>query len=157
MKLKKLEELYLQELRDLYSAETQMLKALPKLAKAATHPELRTAFDDHLERTREHVERLDQILESLDAPARGKKCKSMEGLIAEAEERIGEQADPDVRDAGLIAAAQRMEHYEIAGYGCVCTYAHILSRDEDHDLLGQTLEAEKESDEVLSEIAATAI
>lgn len=157
MKLKKLEDLYLEELRDLYSAETQLLKALPKMAKAATHAELRAAFDDHVERTREHVERLEQIFESLDAPAKGKKCKGMEGLIIEALEFIEEDADPDVRDAGLIAAAQRMEHYEIAVYGCVCTYAHLLSRDDDHDLLGQTLEEEKETDEVLSEIAESAI
>jgi ferritin-like metal-binding protein YciE len=157
MKLATLKDLYLEELRDVYSAETQLVKALPKMSDAATHDELRGSLDDHFDQTKEHVERLDQIFESLGESAKGKRCKGMEGLIAEAQELLGEDADSDVLDAGIISMAQRIEHYEIAAYGCLCTYARLLQRDDDHDLLGQTLEEEKESDENLTEIAEGAI
>ena len=157
MKITSLNDLYVEELRDLYSAETQIVKALPKMAKAATHEELRTAFEEHLEQSKEHVERLEQIFESLDESPKGKKCKGLQGLVEEAEELMGEEMPPNVLDAGLIAAAQRVEHYEIAVYGTLCTFAELLGRDEDHDLLGQTLEEEKEADSRLTEIAESAI
>ena len=157
MKLTSLHDLYVEELRDLYSAETQIVKALPKMAKAATHEELRTAFEEHLEQSKEHVERLEQIFESLDESPKGKKCKGLQGLVEEAEELMGEDMTPNVLDAGLIAAAQRVEHYEIAVYGTLCTFAELLGRGEDHDLLGQTLEEEKEADSRLTEVAESAI
>ena len=157
MKLNTLQDLYIEELRDLYSAETQLLKALPKMAEAASAEELRAAFEEHLDQTKEHVERLNQVFQSLGTSGKGKKCKGMEGLIEEAEELIEEDADPDVLDAGLIAAAQRVEHYEIAVYGCVCTYAKLLGRDEELDLLGQTLDEEKEADETLTDVAESTI
>src|SRR6266478_6893707 len=122
MKLGSLQELYVEELKDLYSAENQLLKALPKMAKVASSPELRTAFEDHLEQTRGQVERLERIFKKLDASPKGKKCKAMEGLIEEGKE-VMEEAHPPVLDAALIAAAQRVEHYEMAGYGCVRTFA----------------------------------
>ena len=157
MKLNTLQDLYIEELRDLFSAETQLVKALPKMAEAATADELRAAFDEHLEQTKEHVERLNQVFESLGTTGKGKKCKGMEGLIEEAGELLEEDTDPDVLDAGLIAAAQRVEHYEIAVYGCVCTYAKLLGRDEELELLGQTLDEEKEADETLTDIAESTI
>jgi ferritin-like metal-binding protein YciE len=157
MKLNTLQDLYVEELQDLYSAETQLVKALPKMAEAASSDELRAAFEEHLEQTKEHVERLEQVFESLESSPKGKKCKGMEGLIEEAKELLEEDADPEVLDAGLIAAAQRVEHYEIAVYGCVCTYAKLLGREEDLDLLGQTLDEEKEADENLTDIAESAI
>ena len=126
MKLESLQDLYVEELKDLYSAENQLLKALPKMAKAASSPVLRTAFEDHLEETRGQVERLESIFKKLDANPKGKKCKAMEGLIEEGNEVMTEEAEPAVRDAALIAAAQRVEHYEMAGYGCVRTYARLL-------------------------------
>lgn len=157
MKLNTLQDLYIEELRDLHSAETQLVKALPKMAEAASAEELRAAFEEHLDQTKEHVERLNQVFQSLGTTGKGKKCKGMEGLIEEAEELIEEDADPDVLDAGLIAAAQRVEHYEIAVYGCVCTYAKLLGRDEELDLLGQTLDEEKEADETLTDVAESTI
>jgi ferritin-like metal-binding protein YciE len=157
MKLKNLQDLYLEELRDIYDAEQQLLKGIPLLAKAASSDELRNAFEDHLEQTKEQIERLDQIFETAGASAKGKKCKGMAGLIEEARELLDEDIDPEVLDAALIAAAQRVEHYEIAVYGCLATYARLLEKEDDADLLEQSLDEEKETDELLTEIAESSI
>src|SRR5262245_29976457 len=153
MKLQSLEDLMLDQLKDLYSAENQIVKALPKMAKAASAPELQIAFEDHLEQTKDHVERLEQIAERLGLSLRGKRCKAVEGLIEEAKELLDEDADPDVRDAALIAGAQRVEHYEIAGYGCTRTYAQLLGDEESAQLLKQTLNEEGETDKNLTQLA----
>ncbi len=157
MALDSLHELLVNELKDLYSAENQLLKALPKMAKAAESEELRAAFEEHLEVTQGQVERLDAVFEQLEASPRGKKCKAMEGLIEEGKEVIDEDGAPPVKDAALIAAAQRVEHYEIAGYGCVRTYARLLGYDEAADLLQQTLDEEAEADEKLTQLAESVI
>jgi len=157
MKLQSLQDLYIEELRDLYSAENQIVKALPKMAKSASTDELRTAFEEHLEETRTHVERLEQIFERLDAKPKGKKCKAMEGLLEEGKEMMEEDADPMVHDAALICAAQRVEHYEIAGYGCARTFAKILGDDEAAELLQETLNEEGAADHKLTEIAESTI
>ena len=148
-----LRELYVDELKDLYSAEKQLVRALPRMAKAATSEELRAGFEEHLEQTKGHVERLEEIFSALGEKAGGKKCKGMEGLVAEGAEVMGEDFEDDVMDAALIAAAQRVEHYEIAGYGTVCAYAQILGEDEQLNLLQQTLDEEKETDQKLTELA----
>src|SRR5271155_3117304 len=135
MKENSLKELYIDELKDLYSAENQLLKALPKMAKAASAPELRAAFEDHLEETRGQVQRLERIFKKLKASPKGKKCKAMEGLIEEGKEVMGEDGEPAVLDAALIAAAQRVEHYEMAGYGSVRTFARLLGYEEAEKLL----------------------
>jgi ferritin-like metal-binding protein YciE len=153
MKLTTLEDLYLNELRDLHSAEKQILKALPKMAKAASAPELRQAFEEHLEQTEGHLERLEEILKQLGKRPAGKKCLAMEGLIEEGKELLEMDAEPGVMDAGLIAAAQKVEHYEMAGYGCVRTYARLLGEEEAADLLQQTLDEEGETDKRLTELA----
>jgi ferritin-like metal-binding protein YciE len=153
MKLASLRDLFIEELRDLYSAENQLVKALPKMAKAASSEELRNAFEEHFEQTKEHVNRLEQIFEKLDAKAKGKKCKAMEGLIEEGKEVMDEDAVPPVMDAAIISAAQRVEHYEIAGYGCARTYARTLGEDEAAELLQQTLDEEGETDKKLTELA----
>jgi ferritin-like metal-binding protein YciE len=155
MKMESLRDLFVDELKDLYSAETQIIKALPKMAKAASSNELRTAFEEHLEQTKVHVERLDQIFDSLEESPKGKKCKGMEGLIEEGKELLEEEAEPDVLDAGLISAAQRVEHYEMAGYGCVRTYAKLLGEDTAVELLQQTLDEEGDTDKKLTAIAET--
>lgn len=157
MALKSLHDLYLSELRDLYSAENQLLKALPKMAKAAHAPELRDAINEHLEVTKGQVSRLETIFKELDESPKGKKCKAMEGLIEEGKEIMEEDATPGVRDAALIAAAQRVEHYEIAGYGCTRTFANILGFDEAGGLLQETLDEEADADKKLTEIAESAI
>jgi ferritin-like metal-binding protein YciE len=157
MKLKTLQDLYIEELRDLYSAETMLLKALPKAADAATSEELRSALEDHLDQTKEQVERLDEVFQNLGANPKGKKCLAMEGLIKECDEVLSEDMDENVRDAAIIGSCQRIEHYEIAVYGTVCTYAKLLDRDDDLDLLGQTLDEEKEADENLTDIAESNI
>ena len=157
MQLDNLRDLYIDELKDLYSAEKQLLKALPKMAKNATDPALKKAFTDHLAQTEVQVERLEQIFESLDASPRGKKCVGMEGLIEEASELIEEDAEEEVLDAGLISKAQHVEHYEMAGYGTVRTYALTLGETEQAQLLEQTLEEEKEADRLLSELAESSI
>jgi ferritin-like metal-binding protein YciE len=149
--------LFVSELKDVYSAETQILKALPKMAKAATSPELREAFENHLEQTKGHVERLDRIFEAIGTSPKGKKCKAMEGLLAEGKEILEADADPSVRDAGMIAGAQRVEHYEIAAYGCARTYARLLGDDESATLLGETLREEEETDETLTHIAESTV
>ena len=153
MKHNALMELYVDELRDIYNAENQLVKALPKMAKAATSGELRTGFEEHLEQTRGHVQRLDQIFKALGEKPSGKRCKGMEGLIAEGQEMMDEDFEDDAMDAALISAAQRVEHYEIAAYGTVHTYAELLGEDEAAQLLEQTLEEEKETDQKLTELA----
>src|ERR1700716_2758671 len=148
-----LKELYIDELKDIYNAENQLVKALPKMAKAANSEELRTGFEEHLEQTRGHVQRLEQIFKELGEKPSGKKCKGMEGLLAEGQEIMGEDFEDDVMDAALISAAQRVEHYEIAAYGTVRTYAELLGEDTAAQLLEQTLEEEKETDQKLTDMA----
>jgi ferritin-like metal-binding protein YciE len=151
--LDSLQDLYVEELKDLYSAETQLLKALPQMAEGATNDELRGAFTEHLEVTKEQVRRLETIFDELEQPPRGKTCRGMEGLIRESNEILENDADPDVRDAALIAAAQRVEHYEIAGYGTVRTYAQQLGLDKQAKLLQKTLDEEGETDKRLTRLA----
>ena len=153
MKLESLRDLYVEQLKDLYNAEQQLIKALPKMAKAASSEELRAAFESHLEETRQHAQRIETIFEQMGEKAKGKKCKAMEGLVEEGGEVIKEDMDEGIKDAALIAAAQRVEHYEIAGYGCVRAYATRLREDDAATLLSQTLQEEKEADEALNEIA----
>jgi ferritin-like metal-binding protein YciE len=155
MEMNRLKHLYIEELRDLYSAETQLVKALPKMANAASSKDLRAGFEEHLGQTKEHVARLEEILKALGESAKGKKCKGMEGLIKEGSEMIEEDPVPEELDAGLISAAQRVEHYEIAGYGCVSTYAKLLGEDEAASLLKLTLEEEKETDKKLTQLAGS--
>ena len=157
MPLDSLHNLYVDELKDLYNAENQLLKALPKMAKAATAPELKDAFTEHLEVTRKQVERLEQIFTELGVSPKGKKCKAMEGLIEEGKEIMEEDGDPSVIDAALIAAAQRVEHYEMAGYGCVRTFANLLGYEDAEALLQETLDEEGEADKKLTELAETVI
>ncbi len=152
-----LEELLLDELKDLYSAENQMVKSLPRMAKAASSPELRRAFERHLEMTRKQVERLEQIAESLDVRLTGKKCKGMEGLIAEGRELLEEDFDENALDAGLIGAAQKVEHYEIAGYGTARTHAEMLGYTKAAKLLQQTLDEEGATDKKLTALAESII
>ena len=157
MPLDSLRALLVNELKDLYSAENQLLKALPRMAKAATAPELKAAFTEHLEVTRGQVERLEKVFEELGATPKGKKCKAMEGLIEEGKEIIAEGGEPAVLDAALIAAAQRVEHYEIAGYGCVKTFAKLLGMTEASKTLQQTLEEEAAADKKLTQLATKVI
>jgi len=157
MKLKTLHDLFVDELKDLYNAENQILKALPKMAKAASSEELRQGFEEHLEQTHGHVERLEQIFEQLGARAKGKKCVAMEGLIDEGKELMSEDAEPSVMDAALIAAAQKVEHYEMAGYGTVRAWAEQLGLHEAANLLQQTLDEEKETDEKLTQLAESMV
>lgn len=147
-----LKELYIDELRDIYNAENQLVKALPKLAKAATSEELSSAFEEHLEQTKGHVQRLEQIFQSLGESPKGKKCAGMEGLVKEGSEMVDEYED-EVLDAALISAAQRVEHYEIAAYGTVAAFAELLGESEQQSLLIETLEEEKETDEKLTELS----
>jgi ferritin-like metal-binding protein YciE len=147
-----LKELYIDELKDLYSAENQLVKALPKMAKAATSEDLRTGFEEHLEQTKAHVERLETIFKQLGESPKGKKCKGMEGLIEEGSEAI-EEYEGGLLDAALIGAAQRVEHYEMAGYGTVIAFAEELGESKHVSLLNETLEEEKETDEKLTEMA----
>ena len=148
-----LQDIYVEQLQDLYSAEQQILKALPKLADAASHDELRIAFQEHEVTTRKHVERLDRIFSQLGEQAGGHKCKGMEGLIAEGDELLEEHKGSDALDAAMIAAAQRVEHYEIAGYGSVRTFAHMLGLGDQADLLQQTLDEEGQTDKRLTALA----
>ncbi len=151
--MKDLNELFLEELADIYDAEKQLLKALPKMAEEAKAPELQSAFEEHLELTQEHVRRLEQVFGIFDVKPRTKKCEAMSGLIEEAQDIMKEEATPPVMDAALIAAAQKMEHYEIATYGCLRTWAESLGKDEAFDLLEETLNEEKDADESLTDIA----
>jgi len=153
MKLDSLKKLYLEELRDLYSAETQLVKALPKMVKGASSAELKQAFGNHLEQTKEHVERLNEIFDRLDEKPTGKTCQAMKGLIEEGSEMLEEEGEKSVIDAGLIGAAQRVEHYEIASYGTVRTFANLLGEEEAADLLQETLDEEGETDKELSALA----
>jgi ferritin-like metal-binding protein YciE len=153
MQLKSLDKLFIEELKDIYSAENQLLKALPKMAKAASTKELKQGFEEHLKETEEHVKRIEQIFEDLDAKPSGVKCEGMEGLIAEGEEFVEADGDGAVRDAALISAAQRVEHYEIAAYGTARTFAKHLGNDKAYKLLQQTLEEEAKTDERLTHLA----
>ena len=157
MKLETLKDLYILELKDLYSAEKQIIVALPKMAKAATNAKLAAGFKEHLEQTREHVVRLEKILSSHEQTTRGPKCLGMEGALKEGAEMIAEEADEEVRDAGLIGAAQRVEHYEMAGYGCARTYAELLGDKEGAKLLQTTLNEEADTDKKLSKLATSVI
>jgi ferritin-like metal-binding protein YciE len=153
MKLESLETLYVEELRDIYNAENQLLKALPKMAKTANSSELKQAFEDHLEQTKEHVERLDEIFTKLDKKPTGKTCHAMKGLVEEGSEIMEQDGEEFVIDAGLIAAAQKVEHYEIASYGTVRNWAEILGEDDAVELLQQTLDEEGDTDKRLTELA----
>ena len=149
-----LKQLYVEELKDLFSAENQLTKALPKMAKAASSDELRQGFEEHLEQTRGHVERLQKIFESLGEKGTGKKCLGMEGLVKEGAEIMGEDFEDAMMDSALISAAQRVEHYEMAGYGCVREYAKLLGQKEIAQLLDETLSEEKSADSKLGKIAS---
>jgi len=149
-----LRELYVDELKDLYNAENQLIKALPKMAKAAASEELREGFEEHLEQTKEQARRLERIFKMLDENPRGKKCVGMEGLVKEGSEIMKEDFEDEVLDAALIGAAQRVEHYEIAAYGTVRTFAEVLGEGEHVSLLEETLQEEKETDEKLTQLAS---
>jgi ferritin-like metal-binding protein YciE len=153
MKFSNLEDLFADELKDLYSAENQLLKALPKMAKAATSPKLKKGFQKHSKETEQHVERLKKVCAQLDITPTGKTCKAMQGLVAEGQEVIDEKMEPEVKDAALIAAAQRVEHYEIAGYGCVRTYAQLLGNQRIAQTLQRTLDEEGNTDKTLTKLA----
>jgi ferritin-like metal-binding protein YciE len=148
-----LKKLYVQELKDLFSAENQLVKALPKMAKAAASNELRAGFEKHLEQTKGHVQRLEEIFQSLGESPKGKKCVGMEGLVKEGSEVMEEDFDDAVLDAGLIGAARRVEHYEMAAYGAVCEFAKVLGQTRHASLLEKTLAEEKQSDDKLAELA----
>lgn len=153
MKANSLQELYVEQLADLYNAEQQIVKALPDLIDAAQSEQLRSALTEHLELTREHAARIESIFENLDQEIENEKCKGMEGVIKEGSELVENIDDEDVRDAGIIAAAQRVEHYEMAGYGTARTYASLLGHDDAANLLQKTLSEEKEADQKLSSLA----
>jgi ferritin-like metal-binding protein YciE len=153
MHMESLQDLFVDQLRDLYNAENQLVKALPKMAKTADSDELRMAFEDHLEETKGHVDRIESIFEKLGAKPGGKTCKAMKGLVEEGSEMMHEDAEPPVMDAGLIAAAQRVEHYEIAGYGCVRNYARLLGNQHAAQLLQETLDEEMAADKKLTRLA----
>jgi ferritin-like metal-binding protein YciE len=157
MEMSSLQDLMVDQLKDLYNAEGQLVKALPKMAKAASNAQLQQAFTTHLEQTKGHVDRLEQVFETLGQSAKGKTCKAMKGLIEEGKEMMDEDAEPEVMDAGLIAAAQRIEHYEMAGYGCVRTYAEMLGNKQAAKLLQQTLDEEGKTDKLLTDLAEKVI
>jgi len=157
MKPHSLHDMYVEELKDLWSAENQIVKALPRMVKAASNGELKKALEQHLRVTERQVERLDRIFKELDASPRGKKCVGMEGVIEEGKELIKEKPEAPVLDAGLIAAAQHVEHYEMAGYGTVRTWASALGYDDQASLLEETLNEEKEADRILSDIAERSV
>lgn len=156
-KVKNLEDLLVDQLKDLYSAEGQILNALPKMAKAATSEELRMGFEQHLEQTRQQQQRIEKMFEYLEGSPRGKKCVGMEGLIAEGNEVLQEDMEPQARDAALIAAAQKVEHYEISGYGTAATYADMLGKKEVGQLLKQTLNEEEMTDQKLTKMAKMSV
>jgi ferritin-like metal-binding protein YciE len=157
MELATLQDLYFREMKDLYNAEKQLISALPKMVKTANNQELAAGFQEHLEQTMGHAQRLEQILSRHKQSTRGAKCKGMEGIIAEGAEMIEEEADTKVKDAGLISAAQRIEHYEIAGYGTARAYAELVGDKEDAELLQMTLEEEEEADLKLTALARCSI
>ena len=157
MELETLKDLYIEELKDLYSAENQIIKALPRMIKAASHNELKQAFTRHLKETEVHVQRLERVCDELGVSPKGKKCVGMEGLLKEGAELIKEKPERDVLDAGLIAAAQHVEHYEMAGYGCVRTYARQLGMESQAEMLQATLDEEGNTDKLLTRIAESTI
>ena len=157
MEMETLKDLYVEELKDLYSAENQLVKALPKMAKNASNPKLKQAFTTHLKETEIHVQRIEQVCDDLGVSPKGKKCVGMEGLLKEGSELIKEKPEPDVLDAGLIAAAQHVEHYEMAGYGCCRTYARQLGFESQAEMLQATLDEEGNADKILTEIAEATI
>ena len=157
MEMETLQDLMLDEIKDLYSAEQQLTKALPKMAKKASSPELRQAFETHLAETQGQIERLESVFEALGEKPKAKKCLAMEGLIKEAKEMMGEDMDDDVMDAALISAAQKVEHYEIASYGTVRTYAKLLGNKDAARLLQQTLDEEGKTDKLLTKLAESSI
>lgn len=153
MSLKTLNDLYVHELMDLYSAEKQLVEGLPEMVEAANSPQLREAFASHLRETEQHFDKVHELLQKLDENPRSTKCKAMEGLLEEGEDAIDEEASPEVRDAFLIAAAQRVEHYEISAYGTARAYARSLGRDEDAKVLNKILDQEYAADEKLNKLA----
>jgi ferritin-like metal-binding protein YciE len=153
MEMESLQELLVEELKDIYNAESQLLKAMPKMAKKAKNQQLKTAFETHMKETEGQIERLGQVFEALGEKAKGKKCHAMEGLLEEAKEIMGEDMEDDVMDAALIAAAQKVEHYEIASYGTVRAWAQILGNKQAVKLLQQTLDEEGKTDKLLSKLA----
>lgn len=155
--MKNLEELLEHEVQDLYSAESQLVEALPKMAKAANDSKLKKAFEDHLDETKHQKKRLEKVAELLGIDPEGEKCKGMEGLIMEGDKMIKEDADPEVKDAGLIGAAQKVEHYEISGYGTARQFAEMLGKKEVANLLSESLEEEKDADETLTDLAVEKI
>jgi ferritin-like metal-binding protein YciE len=157
MKLDTLQKLYTGELRDLYNAENQLLKALPKMAKAASSDDLKDAFEKHLEQTKGHVGRLEQIFKALGEKPKGKTCRAMKGLIEEGSEILQEDGEESILDAGIIVAAQKVEHYEIASYGSVRTFAHLLGQNKAAELLQATLDEESETDELLTRLAESIV
>jgi ferritin-like metal-binding protein YciE len=157
MSLDSLEKLFLDELRDIYNAEKQLTRALPRMAKAAKSPELRQAFTTHLKETEGQIQRLERVFKEVGQAVRGKKCKGMEGLIEEGKEKMEEEGEPEVLDAALIASAQKVEHYEIASYGCLRTYAELLGYSSAVELLQQNLEEEEATDKKLTELGESGI
>ena len=157
MKLDTLQKLYTNELRDLYNAEHQLLKALPKMEKAASSEELKNAFGKHLQQTKSHVERLEQVFADLDEKPKGKTCHGMKGLIEEGSEILKQDGEDSVVDAGIIVAAQKVEHYEIAGYGSARTFAHLLGQNNAAELLQATLDEESETNEILNKLAESVV
>ena len=157
MEMDTLQELFVEELKDLYSAEAQLLKAMPRMVKKAQHPELKKAIETHMKETEVQIERLDQVFENLGEKAKGKKCLAMEGLVNEAKEHMAEDMDADVMDAALIGMAQKIEHYEIAGYGTARTYAKLLGNKDVARLLQQTLDEEGKTDKLLTQLAESEI
>lgn len=157
MNINTLADLYLEQIRDMHSCERQIIKALPKMVKASNHPKLKKAFEDHLGESKEQLERLDKILSDLDKTAGRKVCAAAKGLIEEANEVMKNDGEEKARDAGIICAAQKFEHYEIASYGCLRTYATELGRDKDAKLLEKTLEEEKHADVALTKLAMSVI
>lgn len=157
MSLDNLHDLLLEQLQDIYYAEKHLVKAIPKMAKAASAPELKKAFTDHAAQTQGHVSRLEQVFQALGETAKTKKCPAIDGLIEEASEMIDEEGEPSVIDAGLIASAQRVEHYEIAAYGNLRVFAEALGNDEVVTLLDATLNEEKEADELLTQVATSTV
>ncbi len=156
-KLASLDDLLVHELQDIYHAEGQILKALPKMTKTAANTDLKAAFEEHRVQTEGQVERLEQVFELLGLSAKGRKCEGMAGLIEEGKKVIEQDAEPAVKDAALIAAAQKVEHYEIAAYGCVCTYAEMLGYEQVHELLGRNLDEEETTDQRLTALAESVI
>ena len=157
MSLDSLEKLFIEELKDIYNAEKQLTRALPRMAKAAESPELEQAFTKHLKETEGQIQRLERVFKELGQAARGKKCKGMEGLIEEGKEMMEEEGEPEVLDAALIASAQKVEHYEIAAYGCLRTYAELLGYSEAAQLLQQNLEEEEAADKKLTQLGESGL